>query len=87
MRYNERLAEIMMRKDDKTYRETARAVIESKIDVYNFYQKYGRVPKLSDPNANLFVMRRSLEQLEKELNEGSEEKNERSGGLTSLILA
>ena len=85
MNYNERLAEIMMRKDDKTYRETAQAIIESKIDIYDFYQKHERVPKLSNPNANLFVMRKSLELLEKELSKRG--LNEKNTDLSSLMLA
>ena len=84
MNYNNRLAEIMMRKEDKTYRGTAQAVRESNIDVYDFYQKHGRVPRLSAPNANLFVMKKSLDQLEKELND--ENLNQKSD-LSSLLLA
>ena len=72
MNYNERLVEIMMRKDDKMYRETAQVVRKLKIDVYDFYQKYGMIPKelRFHPNVNTSVMKKSLEQLEKELSDG-----------------
>ena len=72
-----------MRKDDPIYKETANAVRESKIDVYDLYQKNGRVPKLA--NTNFVVMRRSLEQLENELTDKDPRKGKDIS--TSLMLA
>ncbi len=84
--YNERLAEIMMGKDDKTYRETAEAIRRSDIDIYGYYQEHKkRIPRLFDPNVNINAMKKGLKQLEKELSDKG--LNEKKIDLSSLMLA
>jgi len=78
MNYNERLADIISRTDDDTYRMTAETIRESKVDFVDHYQKHNkRVPLISGVNIN--VIKRAIGQLLKEEN-ANNEKN-----LTSMI--
>ena len=79
MSYNERLADIISRTDDDTYRMTAETIRESKVDFVDHYQKHNkRVPLISGVNTN--VVKKAIEQLLKEEN-ANKKKN-----LTSLVL-
>lgn len=79
MNYNERLADIISRTDDDTYRMTAETIRESKVDFVDHYQKHNkRVPLISGVNTN--VVKKAIEQLLKEEN-ANKKKN-----LTSLVL-
>ncbi|MBS3151718.1 hypothetical protein J4443_05045 [Candidatus Woesearchaeota archaeon] len=75
--YNERLAELIGKMEDRIYRQTAEAIRVSSLDVYSYYLKYGTVPILND--VNLHAARRGIEQLQRELDEKNKESN-----LTSL---
>ena len=78
MNYNERLADIINRTNDDTYRMTAETIRESKVDFVDHYQKHNkRVPLISGVNIN--VIKRAIGQLLKEEN-ANNEKN-----LTSMI--
>ena len=73
MSYNERLAEIIGSMDDRTYRQTAEAIRKSNIDFLDHYLRHHKtVPILSD--VNVHAARKGIEQLQRELDEKSDDK-------------
>ena len=83
--YNERLAEILDKVDDRTYKQTAAAIREHShiVNFYNHYLTHERkIPMFR--GINVVAVRKGIEQLERELNE--EENKVSLTSLTSSTL-